>query len=421
MSPPAVRRLTVFIAHPSELLTDHKPHGDGLVAFGFIKRLAERGHEVHVAAQGVDLRADVPPNLHIYELMPGSRISMTERLTFMVRMRRLFERLRREVTFDLVHQMNPVFTGLSLCLLGARPPLVLGTFVPLWDSTADTLTPQRSWGTAIKQTTLALLARMQQAQAAGLLIASPDALSRIVRPDRHAGDIYEVPHGIDLTRFAARTSVPNRKSVLFLTSVIYRKGIFTLLDAFEQVARAIPEAELIIGGGGHQLEEVRARVARMSGCSVQLLGHVDRAEVPAVMRQHSLYCLPSYGEPFATSILEAMACGVPIVATLAGGIHHMVTADGSRLVQPRDADALASTLIEVLSSPDLQAAMGRHNRARVEAEFEIERAVDRLEAAYDAIVRKSARHPAPAAQRESVRIDTAAPRMSAGIDREASQ
>ena len=47
--------LRIFVAHPSALLTDHRPHGDGLVAYGFIRGLAERGHELHVAAEEVDL------------------------------------------------------------------------------------------------------------------------------------------------------------------------------------------------------------------------------------------------------------------------------------------------------------------------------------------------------------------------------
>ncbi|MCC7127050.1 MAG: hypothetical protein IT178_19565, partial [Acidobacteria bacterium] len=81
------RPLTVFIAHPSELLTDHLPHGDGLVSFGFVRRLAERGHDVHVAAQRVDIRSPLPPGLHVYMLMPESDTSILDRLIFMLRMR----------------------------------------------------------------------------------------------------------------------------------------------------------------------------------------------------------------------------------------------------------------------------------------------------------------------------------------------
>lgn len=382
----ALRPLTIFIAHPSDLLTDHRPHGDGLISFGFIRRLAERGHELHVAAQCVDLKTALPANLHVYELLPGTRLSLAHRLMFMRRMRTLFGELSTRISFDVVHQMNPVFTGLSLALIGVRTPLVLGTFIPTWHNHADAAEPSRPWSLGIKQPLLDILSRLQQAQAAGLLLATPEAISRIARPERHKGRIFEVPHGIDVSRFTERTSIPSGASVLFLTSVIRRKGIFTLLDAFAQVARAMPHAELVIAGGGDQLDEVRARVATMSGCTIRVLGHVDRHDVPALMRAHSVYCLPSYGEPFATSVLEAMACGVPVVATASAGLAHMVTEAGGRLVPPRDADALAAALLDILGSPAAQQATGRHNRRRVEQHFEINNAVDRLEDAYAAIL-----------------------------------
>lgn len=386
MTGPLSRRLTVFIAHPSELLTDHLPHGDGLVSFGFVRRLAERGHDVHVAAQRADIREPLPPTLHVHVLMPASDTSILDRLAFMVRMRLLFRRLSRGIRFDLVHQMNPVFTGLSLSLLGVGTPLVLGTYVPRWHGGADAPAAGAGVAAALKHWVLGALARFQQAHAAALLIASPEAISRIVRPDRHRGQIHEVPHGIDLARFPPRQEPPPRPSVLFLANVIRRKGIFTLLEAFARVSEAVPDVELVIAGNGGDLADVEASLAAMPDLRVRLLGRVDRSAVPDVMREHSVYCLPSYGEPFATSILEAMACGVPVVATRAGGVPHLVSDDGGRLVPPRDVDALAVALIEILTSPDLQRTMGRHNRARVEAEFEAEAAVDRLEAAYAAVV-----------------------------------
>jgi glycosyltransferase involved in cell wall biosynthesis len=104
------------------------------------------------------------------------------------------------------------------------------------------------------------------------------------------------------------------------------------------------------------------------------------------MRWHSVYCLPSIGEPFGMTVLEAMACGLPVVGTRAGGIPDLLSAQGGRLVPPRDPVALATALIEVLRSPDLQRTMGRHNRARVEEAFDIERTVDRLEAVYESIL-----------------------------------
>ena len=382
------RRFTVFIAHPSELLTDHLPHGDGLVSFAFLSRLAARGHEVHVAAQRVDIRRPLPPSLHLYVLMPRSDTSLFDRLAFMVRMRALFHRLSRQRAFDVVHQMNPVFTGLSLALIGARPPLVLGTFVPRWQAGADGAAerPRAGWRVRLKHRVLQVLARLQQSQAAALLIASPAALSRLAAPSPRRPPVFEVPHGIDLQGFQPRAAPPLSRSVLFLANVIRRKGIFTLLEAFDRVARELPDAELIVAGSGGDASTVAAMVAARPDLRITLIGRVDRAAVPALMRAHAVYCLPSYGEPFATTILEAMACAVPIVATRAGGLPHLVDEAGGRLVPPRDAPALAAALVEILRDVGLQDAMGRHNRARVEREFEVERSVDRLEHAYDAVI-----------------------------------
>jgi len=380
------RRLRIFVAHPSEVLTDHLPHGDGLVSYSYIRRLAERGHELHVAAQRVALRDPLPHTLHVHRLSPDGGTSAMNRLVFMARMRELFERLRSETPFDVIHQMNPVFTGLSLALVGVRTPLVLGAFVPRWQSDSTVAARRPSLKTRMAEAAERLVARRQQAKAAALLIASPEALARVCRPARHEGRIFEIPHGIDLSRFPLRTRVPARPSVLFLTSVQYRKGIFTLLDAFARVARAVPGVELVVAGVGPDLAEVQRRAAAMPDCTITFTGKVEREHVGDVMRCHSVYCLPSIGEPFGMTVLEAMACGLPVVGTRAGGIPDLLSAQGGRLVPPRDPVALATALIEVLRSPDLQRTMGRHNRARVEEAFDIERTVDRLEAVYESIL-----------------------------------
>lgn len=379
--------LRIFIAHPSALLTDHLSNGDGLVAFSLVRRLAERGHDIHVAAQHVNLRHAVPPTLHIHGLTPrGDGSSTIDRLMFMLRMRLLFERLRRQREFDIVHQMNPVFTGLSLSLIGIDTPLVLGAYVPKWELDADHMTIGER-RRALWDRVSAQVARIQQAQAAGILIASPQAMSRISMPDRHRDRIYEVPHGIDLSQFVERAMVPERPSILFLAAVARKKGVVTLLEAFRQVVATVPECVLTVAGGdGGALQEVSAMAAALPGGSVSIAGRIERSEVHNLMRAHSVFCVPSYGEPFGMSNLEAMACGVPIVGTRAGGIPDLVTEAGGRLVPPRDAASLGAALIEILRNRELQRSMGRFNRRRVEDVFDVERTADRLESAYRAVM-----------------------------------
>ena len=105
--------LRIFVIPPSAMLTDHLPHGDGLVALGFIEEIARRGHELHVAAGGVDLRRELPQTVHLHQL-EGSRPR------YMWHLRGLYRELARSAPFDLVHQLNPVDVGVSLALAGER-------------------------------------------------------------------------------------------------------------------------------------------------------------------------------------------------------------------------------------------------------------------------------------------------------------
>jgi L-malate glycosyltransferase len=156
-----------------------------------------------------------------------------------------------------------------------------------------------------------------------------------------------------------------------------------LLDAFARAARALPAARLLVAGDGPLGEEVRRRVAQVPELDrVVLLGAVERPRAQSLMRECTVYCCPSLGEPFGMTALEAMACAKPVVATNAGGLRHLVPDGGGRKVAPGDPAALAAALEEILPAVELRRAMGEHNRRTVEERYAWARVVDRLEDAY---------------------------------------
>ena len=176
--------LRIFVAHPSSLVTDHRPHGDGLVAFGFISELAARGHELHVAAEGVDLRDPLPPNVHLHPLGSRRGPAPLDRLSYMWRMRRLYRRLSRARRFDVVHQLNPVDAGLTLAVADTAVPVVLGPYVPDWPQVA-------------KPSGHRAVLAAQQRLATTVLLSTPAAASRLAIRRPGGPKVRVVPHGID--------------------------------------------------------------------------------------------------------------------------------------------------------------------------------------------------------------------------------
>jgi len=376
---------SIFLLHPSDYLTDHEPHGDGLVAFGFIKELARRGHRLHVAARNISLCSKLPENVTLHLLPRRIRVGLLDRLEYMVRARMLFQRLQRTESIQLIHQMNPVFAGLSLAMAGAGVPLVLGTIVPRWPKDPDAIAERHPFAGKFLTAAKDFIVALQQKHATLLLLTSHAAENRLPNPDEVREKVMFVPHGIDTQLFSPATvkRVNAPPVILYLANLQKRKGIYTLIESFSEVVKTIPRCRLRIVGTGPEAASV-SRYVNTFACRGQIdfIGSVPREKVVDHLRDCSVYCLPSYGEPYGMTVAEAMSCGVPVVATDAGGIPHMVPEGGGRLVRPGDAKQLASTLIEVLSDESLQRSMGEVNRQHAVNSLSWGHAGDRLELGY---------------------------------------
>ncbi|NMO36092.1 glycosyltransferase family 1 protein [Streptomyces sp. GMY01] len=205
-----------------------------------------------------------------------------------------------------------------------------------------------------------------------------------------------VPCGVDAAHFhpgadPATAPAPAREQrhrLLSCGRLVRRKG-------YDQAIRAlarIPHTELLVAGGPpaadlHTEPEaerlLKLAAAEGVGDRVRLLGAVDPARMPALMRSADLVlCTPTY-EPFGIVPLEAMACGVPVVATDVGG-HRDSVADGrtGRLVPEGDPAAIAAAVRELLGSERTRRRYGSAGRERVQARFTWRRVADGVEQVY---------------------------------------
>jgi glycosyltransferase involved in cell wall biosynthesis len=212
-------------------------------------------------------------------------------------------------------------------------------------------------------------------------IARAGHLSR--GPDR----VYRIPGmGVDLSRFSTEPRPDlreklaremgidrERKVVLCVARLIPEKGVIELVEAAHRVARDRRDVVFLLAGTGPLLEDLRARV-RAHGLeqSFRVLGW--RNDINELMRCADILALPSYYmEGLPVSILEAMACGKPVVATHHKGCEDAVV-DGETgyLVPVRAVEPLAERIEALLHDPGLRARMGQAGRRRVEQVYELD-------------------------------------------------
>jgi glycosyltransferase involved in cell wall biosynthesis len=173
-------------------------------------------------------------------------------------------------------------------------------------------------------------------------------------------------------------------------------AVAVLIDAMPAVCRAVPDAQLIIGGRGPIKRELTAQVEELGLTgSVTLAGYIDDARKAALYEEARAAVFPSLYEPFGIVALEAMAAGTPVIVSDVGGLTEIV-ADGATglKVAPGDAPALADAIIRILQDPALGKRLGAAAIQEIEARYTWDR-VARLTC-------EQYRRIAPAARQEKV-------------------
>jgi glycosyltransferase involved in cell wall biosynthesis len=190
-----------------------------------------------------------------------------------------------------------------------------------------------------------------------------------------AARIEVIPNPISpwlLERAAApfeRASSDPGRTVLYVGRIEFRKGTLPLLQSVTLVAKEIPAVEYLIAGGRHSSIDDRMLSQSLNtgdtARHVRLLGHVPWESLPDLYRQADVFVMPSFYETFGISVVEAMAFGLPVVATNVGGLSEVVE-DGVTgiLVPPHDAAALADAITSLLRDSNRRRRMGAAGRER---------------------------------------------------------
>ncbi len=377
----------------------------GIFVHEQVLALARRGHDVRVVSPvgiapplvpryrahrrvpRLDFVQDVPV-LHPRKLtLPRALLAHRNADAMLAAVRGPLRRVHRRWPFDVIHAQMLVPDGWAAARMGAD----LGVPVLATVHRADVLdVPSRGDGSR-RRVAEAVTGVDQIASVSDAIRRATETIATPRRP------IAVVPNGADhrvfrprdpreVAAIRAELGVPAEGPVIsYVGKLVPRKGVGDLIEAMGRLARTGAGATLLVAGMGEERAGLERRAAELGIADrVRFVGKVPHDTVPLVMCAGDLFVLPSLSEGLPTVVCEAMACGLPVVATAVDGTPEIVR-DGETglLVPPRDPSALAHALGRLVGDPALARAMGRRaheiamdtytwdaNAARTEALYE---------------------------------------------------
>lgn len=300
-----------------------------------------------------------------------ARIAISLRLSGKVK-----ELLARE-QFDVIHVHEPLAGTVPITFLRHSEAINVGTFHAA-----------KEGGSRLYAYSKRILKRWFR-KLDGKIAVSPAAERLVSR--YFPGYFNIIPNGVNIERFTGALPLPRfqdgKMNILFVGRMEKRKGLKYLLRAFIAVKGEMPDCRLIVAGEG-RLRERYERTIRKAGVEdVVFAGFVPDAELPRYYASADICCFPATGnESMGYVLLEAMASGKPVVASNIEGYATVIT-DGveGHLVEPKNPDALALSLVHLLADSDRRREMAVRARLRAE-EYGWDRVAQRVLSYYERLL-----------------------------------
>jgi glycosyltransferase involved in cell wall biosynthesis len=198
-----------------------------------------------------------------------------------------------------------------------------------------------------------------------------------------AEKIRIVPNGVDVETFKPYSSVMD--NLLFWGGrFVFQKGLIYLIHAFANVVNSNPDIKLRMTGDGPLLSKIYAMVKSYGlENNVEFKGRVPRDELSKLIGESSIYLLPSLKEGMPYALLEAMACGKPVIGSDIPGINDVIThGKNGILVPPRNPEALANAILTILDDKGLRIKLGQNARQLMVEKYSWDTISEKIEKIY---------------------------------------
>jgi len=236
---------------------------------------------------------------------------------------------------------------------------------------------ESSLSKAILPFALAVLEKLNYKIAGRIIVYSPSLAQEFgLERYKHKSSIAH-EHFLDFDRFKIQKPLNERDNLVgYIGRLSQEKGILNLMEAIPKVAKTTDEAAFLIGGDGQLRPQVEKYTNKLNN-KVKFVGRIPHDEFPAHLNKLKLLVLPSYTEGLPHIMLEAMACGTPVLATPVGAIPDIIK-DGETgfIMENNSPECIAENIVRAINHPNLE-QIARNARALVEREFTYQAALER--------------------------------------------
>ena len=363
--------------------------GSGIIATELGKQLAVRGHHVHLMSSDMPVRlGEFQPGLSFHRVETPSYPLFREP-QYLLSVANKIVQVSRDEELDIVHAHYAIPHATAayvakqvLAGAGRKVPRVVTT---LHGTDITLLGNDRSYSQIVA---------FSIEQSDGVTAVSQSLKDDTIRELGIRHDVKVIYNFIDCASHRRRDAAalrerfapPGEKILIHVSNFRPVKRVGAVVEIFAKVRRQVPSHLLLVGDGPELMEA--SRMARSLGVlpSVQFLGEQD--QVVPLLSAADVFLLPSVQESFGLAALEAMACGVPVVASRIGGLPELVD-DGVSgfLHEPADLDGMAASAVKLLTDNDLRQAAAAAGERIVSEKFCDSRIVPLYEACYAEVLR----------------------------------
>ena len=350
--------------------------GLGLHTHEMSKQQAKLGNDVTVYTSNTDGRSmkEFKDGYNIIRFKPILKMGGNSFMPML-----FFKLFRTKNDFDIIHAHSHLFFSTNLCALVRRlgsSPLVITNHglisqtVPMW----------------VHKIYIPTVAKWTFKSADRIICYTENEKSLLVKLDIDSDKIVVIHNGTDTDMFVPREKEKDKNQILWIGRFTPGKGVEYLIDAFNILVRQYPDFKLLMIGRGPLKENIEQGIQDLDlSKNIIIKEFVPNSELPEIYQSSDVFVLPSLNEGIPRTILEAMACGIPVVCTELPQLVNVVEGCGL-LVPLRDSQALAEGISKIMSDRELAQKLGANGRVKVAENYAWEDTVKKTVQLYEEVL-----------------------------------